>query len=212
MKNLPLLIGTIIFTVLSIMGVTWLFSRPQENINQVIDQSELVGEARNATGSAQANIKVVEFSDFQCPACRSVQPLVKSVIATYADRIQFVYRHYPLLNIHPNAQLAAQAAESAAVDGKFWPMHDLLFTNQDEWASLGGQDLKEKFAEYAYQLQIDKTEFLKRIETEDIKQKVNSDLSDANKFKIKGTPTFFVNGIQTTAPELAKTIESLLSK
>lgn len=211
MKNLPLLLGTIFFTVLAIGGVTWLFSRPQQNTNQVVDQAQLVNDARNATGSAQATVKVVEFSDFQCPACKAVQPLAKSVIEKFGDRIQFVYRHYPLLNIHPNAQMAAQAAEAASVDGKFWPMHDLLFENQDEWKSLSGQELKDKFADYAYQLQIDKTEFLKRIESEDIKQKVTYDLSEANKLKIQGTPTFFVNGIQTTAPELVKTIESLLS-
>jgi len=212
MKNLPLLIGTIIFTVLSIAGVTWLFSRPQENTNQVADQAELISDAVNATGSAQANVKVVEFSDFQCPACRTVQPLTKSTIEKFGDQIQFVYRHYPLLNIHPNAQLAAQAAEVAGVNGKFWPMHDLLFERQDEWENLSGQELKDKFADYAYQLQIDKTEFLKRIESEDIKQKVTSDLSLANKLKIQGTPTFFVNGVLTTAPNLVKTIESLLSK
>src|SRR6266446_8219791 len=81
-------------------------------------------------GSPGARVTVVEYGDFECPSCRQAYPAVKIMLKHYGDRIRFAYRHFPLVEVHPHAELAAEAAEAAGAQGKFWPMHDLLFENQ----------------------------------------------------------------------------------
>lgn len=87
-------------------------------------------------GKTGASVTVIEFSDFQCPFCTRVSPTVKKVLSDYGDKITFVYKHFPLVSIHPRAHIAAQAAECAKDQGKFWEFHDQLFDNQTDWSSL----------------------------------------------------------------------------
>ncbi len=90
----------------------------------------------SARGKSDAPVTIVEFSDFQCPFCSRAHPTVKKVLADYGDKVQLVYKHFPLVSIHPRAQKAAEAAECAKDQGKFWEFHDQLFDNQNDWASL----------------------------------------------------------------------------
>ena len=152
---------------------------------------------------------MVEFSDLQCPACKAAQPLVTQLKNQYGDSVKFIYRHFPLDSIHPNARLAAQASEVAADEGKFWEYHDLLFAQQEEWSGIADKnDLLEKFSEYASQLQIDKESFLEKIESQDIAERVASDANLGASLQVSATPTFFVNGQQTAAPQLITAVES----
>lgn len=215
MKNIPLLLGTIIGTVVLIVAVAFFFSKPDAGTPQAttVDNSLLTENATNTFGSAESSITVVEFSDFQCPSCKAASPLVEQLKNEYSDSVNFVYRHFPLDSIHPNARLAAQAAEAAAIDDKFWEYHDLLFANQEEWAAITDKkDLMEKFGEYASQLDIDKDTFLERIESEEVIGKVAADSDLGQTVSIQGTPTFFVNGQQTAAPQLLATVESLINQ
>lgn len=215
MKNIPLLLGTIIGTVVLIVAVAFFFSKPDAGTPQAttVDTAMLTENATNTFGSAESSITVVEFSDFQCPSCKAASPLVEQLKNEYADSVYFVYRHFPLDSIHPNARLAGQAAESAAIDGKFWEYHDLLFANQEEWAAITDKkDLLEKFGEYASQLDIDKDTFLERIESEEVIGKVATDSDLGETVSVQGTPTFFVNGQQTAAPQLLSTVESLINQ
>lgn len=211
MKNFPLLIGTILFTITLVFGAVVLFSGKQKNQSSPVDQQQLTRQGKNNSfGSQSADITIVEFSDFQCPACRATQPLIKEVTSQF-PQIRLIYRHFPLTSIHPNAQIAAQATEVAAEYDQFWPMHDLLFEKQTEWVDLSKDQLIEKFAQYAQELQIDKNEFLTKIESQDIKQRVDLDVTAAINLNLSGTPTFFVNGVQTSAPQLKQAVESLLT-
>ncbi len=211
MKNIPLLIATLFGTMVLIGAMVMVFSRqaaPQE-----LDPQLVAGEARLVKGATQsAQVTVVEFSDFQCPACRAIEPLVSQVAATYPDKVRVIYRHYPLVNIHQNALLAAQASEVAAESGKFWEMHDLLFDRQSTWSQLKTEaEAKDQFAAYAEELGIDKATFLEKIDSEAIKQRVATDVATGNQIKIQATPTLFVNGRQLTAPQqLLTTVESFL--
>lgn len=214
MKNIPLLLGTIIGTVALIVVVAFVFSKPQAGTEaKVVDAAKLVEGATNTTGKADATITVVEFSDFQCPSCKAAQPLVQQLKSEYADSVKFVYRHFPLDSIHPNARLAAQASEAAATEGKFWEFHDLLFAKQEEWADIiDKKELLEKFSEYAAQLDIDKVSFLERIESQEAVAKVNAEADLGKSVEVQATPTFFVNGQETAAPQLISTVESLKSQ
>lgn len=94
-----------------------------------------IGNA-NIRGNAGAVVKIIEYSDFQCPFCSRVHPTVKKILSEYGDKVVLVYKHFPLVSIHPRAQISAEAAECAKDQGKFWEFHDQLFEHQTDWSSL----------------------------------------------------------------------------
>ena len=217
MKNLSLLLGTIFGTLLLIVGVAIMFSKTSAPINQsgevMADQAVLLNGATKIKGPEDAPITIVEFSDFQCPACRAVQPTLAQISQEFPDKVKIVYRHFPLDSIHPNARLAAQATEAALAQGKFWEFHDKLFLAQGEWDKIGNKDeLLAKFAAYAEELKIDKQQFLEKIESQEIATIVQSDTEMGNSIPVQATPTFFVNGKMTAAPQLLDTVQSLATQ
>jgi len=139
-----------------------------------------------AKGPSNAPVEIIEFSDFQCPYCLRANPSVKQVLDTYGDRIHFVYRNYPLPN-HPNARPAAEAAQCANEQGKFWPYHDQLFANP---ARLGDADLKQNAAT----LGLDTGKFNACFDAHKYKDVVDADIKAGNDAGVSGTPAFFVNG------------------
>lgn len=217
MKNVSLLIGTLVGTAILVFSVVWLFSRPSSSSQNLSPEvkDQLVSENPHTKGPADAAVTIVEFSDFQCPACRSALPAVEAVTSAYPQQVRVVYRNFPLNSIHPNAQLAAQAAESVAELGgneAFWAYHDILFENQSTWSQLDSKDdLKNTLADYAAQLTIDKPSFLEKIESDHIKSLITEDVQLGGQVGIKGTPTFFVNGQVTSAPQLMSSVESIIN-
>ena len=152
----------------------------------------------HVSGNASSSVVVIEYSDFQCPACRTYYPITKQLIAEFGNEIAFVYRHFPLVQIHPNAQLAAQAAEAAAKQGKFWQMHDLLFEKQNEWANVASP--KSLFESYAILTGISVEQFKTDITSQEVINFVRAERTNAIKLRLQGTPTFFVNGKQIQNP------------
>jgi protein-disulfide isomerase len=211
-KNIPLLIVTLLGTLVMVVAVAALFSR-SGGAAQTVDQAQLLEGAEHIKGKAEAPITIVEFSDFQCPYCKAIQPLVKSITDQYPDQVKVVYRHFPLVSIHTYATLAAQAAEAAGKQGKFWEMHDLLFQRQEDWVKLTSlEDVEAQFVKYAEELQIDKQAFAVTIQSDEVKQKVARDAALAATLKLDSTPTLFVNGEKVAAPQqLPSLIESKLS-
>jgi protein-disulfide isomerase len=214
MKNIPLLLGTILGSVLLIVGIAYYFSGDQVTQESLVVPAEFVaGDARLAKGASEsAQVQIVEFSDFECPACKATQPTLNAVMQQFGEEVQLIYRHFPLDTIHPNARDAAYASEVAAMSGKFWEMHDLLFANQEEWSEITNRDeLHQKFSEYAEQLQIDKNEFLATIkDNQQVKDLVQADSQAAMDINVAATPTFFVNGQQTAAPQLIQAVNAAL--
>lgn len=210
MKNIPLLVGTILGTLVLIVGVALLFS--QSTQPKIISNDLLTKNARFFQGSANAKVTVVEFSDFQCPACKAAEPIVRQIRTQYPNDVRVVYRQFPLIEIHPNAEQAAKVGETAATFNKFWEMHDLLFDTQSDWADLDNAAFMAKVDGYLDKLQIDKTEFKKRVDSQAVRDNISTDISDGNKIGLDGTPTFFVNGEQTPAPQLLSTVESLVKQ
>jgi protein-disulfide isomerase len=141
---------------------------------------------RPTQGPATAPIDLIEFSDFQCPFCESAFPTVKQVLSTYGDKIHFTYRHYPLGN-HPRARPAAEAAQCAAEQDKFWPFHDKLFGDQSR---LSDQDFKQHAAE----LGLDTGQFNSCFDSRKYKAEIDADIRTAEEAGVSGTPAFFVNG------------------
>ncbi|MCR4368989.1 MAG: DsbA family protein, partial [archaeon] len=152
------------------------------------DESELEAGG-HIKGNEGASVTIVEFSDFQCPACGSAYEAFKPVWPEYESRVKFVYRHFPLSSIHPYAFKAAEASECAAEQGKFWEMHDTLFENQQ---NLKTEDLKS----YAGKIGLEAGSFNSCLDSGKYTSKVAGDYSYATSIGLRGTPTFFVNGQQ----------------
>jgi Na+/H+ antiporter NhaA len=137
-------------------------------------------------GSLDAPVTVVEYGDFECPYCGQAEPVVRELLRDFGD-VRYVWRHLPLSDVHPNAQLAAEAAEAAANQGAFWEMHDLLFEYQD---ALSADDLMS----YADQLGLDVDRFSEELREHNGAPEIAEDVDSADLSGVSGTPTFFING------------------
>lgn len=143
-------------------------------------------------GDATAVVTLIEYSDFQCPACAAFEPLLQEVSAAYGTQVRTVYRHFPLYTLHPNAESAALAAEAAGLQGKFWEMHDLLFDRQADWDELAAPI--DMFIAYAGLLEIDIEQFKNDLASDVVRDRVKVDVSSGNAAGISATPTFYLNG------------------
>lgn len=141
-----------------------------------------------AWGPEDAPVVIVEFSDFQCPFCgRFHEQTYSQLRENYAGQIRFVYRDYPILQLHPNALISAQAANCAGDQDKYWEYHDLLLTNQD-------RSSRADLGDFAAELELDMDEFNECLDSGRYEQEVNADVQDGNRYGVRGTPTFFING------------------
>ncbi|KKT41181.1 MAG: Na+/H+ antiporter, NhaA family protein, nonfunctional [Candidatus Giovannonibacteria bacterium GW2011_GWA2_44_13b] len=143
------------------------------------------------TGNKDSKKILVEYSDFQCPACKAYQPLVKQLLKEHGTEFLFVYRHFPLPQ-HKNAKAGAYAAEAAGVQGKFWEMHDKLFDGQTDWAEKGNAG--DIFIEYAKSLNLDINKFKEDFASDGVHQKVDRQYKSGVANFVNSTPTFFING------------------
>jgi protein-disulfide isomerase len=146
-----------------------------------------VDEHDHVLGPEDAPVTLVEYGDFQCPYCRTAHFYLKHVLATMGDQMRLVFRHMPLTQIHPMAQAAAEAAEAAGAQGRFWPMHDALYENQD----LLGPALLTRLAQ---RLGLDMQRFTDDLASHRCLPKVKDDFMSAVRSGAAGTPSFFING------------------
>ena len=168
-----------------------------------MSQTALLANAISASdwiqGNKDSRVFLVEYSDFQCPACKIFYSFLKDIEGKYGDRLQLVYRHFPLSQ-HANAMLAAQAAEAAGKQGKFWEMHDKIFEGQNTWASQGKSDAEKTFTSYAQSSGLNTDQFKKDLSSNEIKVKIENDYKGGIKSGVNATPTFFLNGKKLPPP------------
>ncbi|OGH24947.1 MAG: disulfide bond formation protein DsbA [Candidatus Levybacteria bacterium RIFCSPLOWO2_01_FULL_39_24] len=146
-----------------------------------------VSKKDHAKGKENAPVTLVEYGDFECPDCQEAYSIINELQKIEGNKLKFVFRNFPLSEIHPHAFRAASAAEAAGKQGKFWEMHDLIFENQER---LDNQDLLS----YAKNLKLDIAQFNKDIESEEIIKKVKNDFMSGVRSGVNGTPTFYING------------------
>lgn len=141
-------------------------------------------------GPASARVTLVEYGDFQCPSCAQAHGALKIMLAHFGSDLRYAYRHYPQRAAHPDAELAAEAAEAAGAQGRFWPFHDLLFEHQ--------QHLKEKhLLDHARLLGLDMARYQYEMKDHVYLQRVQEHLQGGQHLGLRGTPTFYVNGVYT---------------
>jgi protein-disulfide isomerase len=139
-------------------------------------------------GNPQAPVMMVEFSDFQCPFCRRVQPTINALLEKYPHQLALSYRDYPLVELHPMAHISAQAARCAGAQGKFWEYHNALF-------GFTGQPTRETLGKFAADLQLDGKAFASCLDSGSQKQAVDADFQAGTRAGVNSTPVFFINGI-----------------
>lgn len=143
-------------------------------------------------GNRDARVMLIEYADFQCPACATYSPIIKQLNEEYGDKIGVVFRHFPLKQLHANAESVAIAAEAAGQQGKFWEMHDLLFERQDEWSN--SDDINSVVEGYSQELELDVDRFMQDLESDTAAEKVDSHYKGGASLGVNSTPTFFLNG------------------
>lgn len=146
----------------------------------------------NTLGAPAAAVTVEEFADYQCPTCATVHTKMKEINSLYGGRIKFVFRSYPLTQIHKNAYDAATAAEAAGLQGRYWAMQDQLFTNQQAWSN--SNEARKIFEEYAQKIGLDAAKFQTDMLGLQTKSRVDADLERGRALAISGTPTVYING------------------
>lgn len=177
--------------------------------------SDAVSEQDNIKGNIDAKVVLVEYSDFECPYCAQINPIVNQLSEQFApEDLAIVYRHFPLVSIHDGAEPAARASEAAAKQGQFWEMHDMIFNTQSTWAAQGSAE--DFFISLAESLGLESEQFKADMNSDEVKTRVRADISSGNKSGVQGTPTFFLNGSQIPTPqtyaEFSAVIENALAQ
>lgn len=172
--------------------IKWVGNPPAGRLtNDAVSDSDWV------KGNKEAKVVLIEYSDFQCSACANYVSIINQLAREFSDKAAFVYRHFPLPQ-HGNAGLAAQAAEAAGRQNKFWEMHDIIFENQKEWADSGKAE--EYFIDYAKSLNLDIKQFTEDLDSKEIKDKIKSDAQSGLYANLNSTPSFFLNGQRIQNP------------
>lgn len=168
------------------------------------------GIADHVFGNKDAKVTIIEYGDFQCPGCGTFHRNFKPVMDDYKDDIAFVFRNFPITQIHPNARVASAAAEAAGLQDKYWEMHHLLFEKQNDWGSLGINEREKKFESYAQELKLDIDQFREDIASDKVAKKINYDQALGKANGVTGTPTLFLNG-DTLATDKYNSTETIRS-
>jgi len=178
-----------------------------ENVNPMDDRShkqgsllaDPVSEKDHATGPATAPVTIVEYGDYECPSCLSAVPIMEQVRQSLGDRLRFVFRHFPQSSIHTHASAAAEAAEAAADQGKFWQMHEALFKHQKELADIDLSHLALTLGLEIYKFDISRSQ-------EEHRQRIRADFDGGVRSGVNKTPTLFINARRYDGPINAKSI------
>lgn len=210
-----IIIGVILGTIVLFGLILW-FTSSNQTLPQ-IEQSQVTSEARHIKGANTENalLTIVEFSDFQCPACKAAEPLITQFVENNVEEVRLIYRHFPLVSIHANARTAAIASEIAAEQGKFWEYHDQLFDNQEEWSD--ASDPKSFFITYAKNVELDEAAFTTALNDASnagsiYASRVDADRAKADELNLNSTPSFYINGELLAGVPSEKMLNDLLEK
>jgi protein-disulfide isomerase len=178
-------------------------------------QTSAITSGDHTHGAANAKVSLIEYGDYECPACGAYEPIVEQLYQQYKGQVLFVFRNFPLYQIHPFGMISAQATEAANLQGKYWEMHDLLYSKQTEWisnATLTPADVVSKyFNTYAQSLGLNVTQFDADINSDTVKAKVQADLALGNAAQVDHTPTFFINLTQIANPSSLQNFQNDLN-
>lgn len=164
-----------------------------------------VGKRDHIQGSSSAAVTLVEYGDYQCPFCGDTYPIIKKLQKHFGDQLRFVFRNFPLVRIHAYAQRAAEAAEAAGGQGKFWEMHDYLYEHQDVLDA-------ENLVKAAGTLGLDRVKFDREVAEHVYADRVKADIQSGNDSGVGGTPTIFINGVRNDGDDDFETLKAKIDE
>ncbi len=197
-KSSVIWVSTVIILAILVLVVSRAASGPGDTGGHVLGDAKTITASDWVRGSKDSRVVLVEYSDFQCPACAAYFPAVEQLIKDLGNQFVFIYRHFPL-DQHVNARPAAMAAEAAGKQGKFWEMYALIFDNQVVWSN--SAVAAEIFAGYARQLELDLIQYDMDLKDPVLKTKIEADYQSGLLLGVNSTPTFYLNGRKVTAPK-----------
>lgn len=171
---------------------------------------EAVVENDHIRGAKNPKATLVEYGDLQCPACKAYEPLVAKMLATYPNDLRVVFRHFPLTQIHQNALLAAKYSEAAAIQGKFWEMHDMMYDKQSDW----GETLNAEatFKQFGAALGLDVTKLEADSKSQAVEDKILAQYKEGVLLQINHTPTFFLDGVEVDNQNFEQVVGDAIKK
>jgi protein-disulfide isomerase len=212
-------ISIMLVILVVVLGVGWLLMQSSDNTpnnqssSDPLDINQLISSNTQMTGSINAKVNIVEFGDYECPACGLVEPALERIISEYKNNpdFNFAFRHFPLPQ-HRAAVPAAHAAEAAGKQNKFWEMHQKIYNNQSEWSNKN--NASEIFEKYAQELGLNVEQFKSDVISSSVEDKTQNDLRAADTLGLNQTPTIFINGQKLnylpTYDQLKKQVDDLL--
>ncbi len=198
-QEAKVLTGIGVATLIIVIAAAFLFggksaaknATDSEVVKITADQKKkLIKPESHVLGKKNAKVTIVEFGDFQCPACGASYPIVSKLLQEYDGKVTFVFRQFPL-TMHKNARTAANVAEAAGAQGKFFEMYDVLYENQKDWGE--SNKAMEYFEQYAQEVKLDMDKFKDDVEKKAYDNSIKQDLEDGNAVGVTATPTFFIN-------------------
>ncbi|HAE43437.1 MAG TPA: hypothetical protein DCG34_11075 [Clostridiales bacterium] len=201
-------IGIIVATIVLLVGAVWFLGKSDTSSSSTgksvalsEDQQKLLEVVSDdyIKGNKEAKVTIVEYLDFECEACGAYYPVVKALMDEFGQDVRFVTRYFPLPG-HKNSVPAALAVEAAAKQGKYWEMHDLLFTEQKSWGEKPAANPKI-FEDYARKLGLNMEQYAKDVSSKESKARVDRDKNAGTRLGVSGTPSFFVNGSKIPNPK-----------
>jgi len=192
-------------------GLIWLFTSGEgdNNDNPSPITTGNFSEGDPAFGPDNARVVLEEYSDFQCPACKGAAPQIKALLTQYPNDVRLVYNDFPLSQLHRNAQDAAEAAQCANEQGKFWEYHDTLFDRQDDWHN--ERTPGDLFFSYAEELELDGIVFSTCVEDRSYQSDIQNDIIEGRARGVQGTPTIFLNGEPVSLSDIPSKIEAVIA-
>lgn len=208
MNRFWIILGVVVIGMIGLFFIT----KEDSTSTTITGDATKVLEQDHVRGDRDAPIVLIEYGDFQCPACASYYPMVKSLEEKYPGQVQFVFRHFPLSQIHPNAFAASRAAEAAGSQGKFFEMHDKLYETQALWGSVTTNQ-QSLFEGYAEELGLDMGQFKEDYKSTQVADRINFDIdSGTDTFGVQSTPTFILQGEKIDNPQDVAGFEKLIDE
>lgn len=219
MKQIATWVGITVIIIVAVIGLIKLSNAASTQPPPQTTAANMpkITSADNYQGSSTPKATVVEYADFQCPACKAEYPIVKQLTSDYKTKqVMFVYRYFPLEQVHKNALASAKAAYAAGKQGKFWEMHDKLFETQDSWADT--DNAADTFAGFAKDLQLNMDQYNKDVNSSEAGKVITDSENGGINAGVNATPTFFINGqklnsdVPPSYDQLKQLIDEQLSK
>jgi protein-disulfide isomerase len=187
---------TLAVAILGLFGIYFFTSN--NSTNKSTPSTNTSKLSNNVIGENKKNVVLVEYGDYQCPACAAYYPIIKQLVEEYKTDIQFQFRNFPLQQIHQNARAAARAAEAAGKQNKFWEMHDILYEQQSAWEQSTSANVI--FEQYAKQLGLNVETFKTDFASNEVNEIINADFNEGTRLGVESTPTFFLQGKKLDNP------------